>query len=115
MDIEKFVDELAEEALRNGPIIQPAEPSPERLDRILKGCAVELWSTTSGRLFLVADEADARQTMERFGPRRGEIYTAAEVQRIIAVDDAAVVTEIHDWKRGFDAVVQEFRDGGRPK
>jgi hypothetical protein len=73
MDIEKFVDELAEQALRSGPAIQGAEPSSEPLGRVLEGRAVELWSTAAGRLFLVADEADARQAMERFGARPARV------------------------------------------
>jgi hypothetical protein len=78
----------------------------------LKGRAVELWSTAAGRLFLVADEEDARLTMERFGVRRGEIYTSPEVRRIIEVNDPTTVGEIHEWKRRFDGVVQ---DSGRNK
>jgi len=91
------------------------ESEPELLEAVLKGQAIELWSTAAGRLFLVADEADARQTMKRFGTRRGEIYTAAEARRIIAVKDPAVVAEIHDWKQRFEGVVQNFRAGDHPK
>jgi hypothetical protein len=87
----------------------------EQLESVLKGQAIELWSTAAGRLFLVADEADTGQAMERFGARRGEIYTAAEARRIIAVKDPAVVAEIHDWKRRFDGVVREFRAGDQPE
>jgi len=93
----------------------PPNPEPELLEAALQGLAVELWSTSAGRLFLVADEADARQAMERFGARRGEIYTAAEARRIVAVRDPVVVAEIHDWKQRFDGVVQEFRAQERPK
>ena len=105
MDIEKYVDELTEKALMRDPELQLGEPS-EPLARVLKGRAVELWSTAAGRLFLVADEADAHQAMEFLGARRGEIYTAGESQRIIAVDDPAAVAEIHDWKRQFDGTIQ---------
>lgn len=87
------------------------EMAPEPLEQVLKGQAIELWSTSAGRLFLVADEADARQAIERFGVRRGEIYTAAEARRIIAVKDPAIVAEIHDWKLRFDGVGREFRAG----
>lgn len=114
MDIEQYVDQLAEKALRDGPS-GPLGQSAVTSHRVLKGRVVELWSTAAGRLFLVADEADAHQTIERFGARRGEIYTAVEATRIIAVNDASVVAEIHDWKRRFDGVVQDFRDGGHPK
>jgi hypothetical protein len=91
------------------------ESEPEPLKAVLKGQAIELWSTAAGRLFLVADDEDARGEMERFGARRGEIYTAAEARRIIAVKDPAIVAEIHDWKQRFDGLVREFRSGGQPK
>ena len=80
----------------------------EPLEEILRGRAVELWSTAAGRLFLVADEVDAARVAERFGARLGEIYTAAEARRIVAVKDPAVVAEIHDWKKRFDGVVREI-------
>jgi hypothetical protein len=83
------------------------------LEDLLHNRAIELWSTTAGRLFLVADDADASRAMEQLGARRGEIYTAAEVKRIIVVNDPAVVAEIHDWKRQFDGNVREFRGGAR--
>ena len=91
------------------------ESEPESLEAALKDRAIELWSTATGRLFLVADEADARQAMERFGARRGEVYRAAEVRRIIAVKDPAIVAEIHDWKRRFGGVVQDFCAGDHHK
>lgn len=81
--------------------------SAPSLEDVLQDRAIELWSTSSGRLFLVADEEDARLAMERCRSRRGEIYTAAEMRMIIAVDDPASVAEIHDWKRRFDGAVRE--------
>ncbi len=104
MDIEQYVDELTEKALGRGPSSQPTEAS-EPLEVVLKGRAVELWPTAAGRLFLVADEDDPRRTITRFGAQRGEIYTAAEARRIIAVNDPAAVAEIHDWKRQFDGKI----------
>jgi hypothetical protein len=99
-----------------GPTAQPkVDVLPASLEDALHGRAIELWSTAAGRLFLVADDADARQAMEHFGARRGEIYTAAEARRIVAVGDPKVVAEIHDWKRRFDGVIREFRAGGDPK
>jgi len=87
----------------------------EPLESALKNRAIELWSTAAGRLFLVADDADAVQAMERVLANRGETYTAAEVRRIIAVKDPAIVTEIHDWKRRFNGAVRDFRAGGHRK
>jgi hypothetical protein len=83
----------------------------ELLESVLKNRAIELWSTAAGRLFLVADEENAHQAIERFRARRAEIYTAAEARRIIAVNNPAIVAEIQEWKRRFDGVVREFRDG----
>jgi hypothetical protein len=79
------------------------------LESALKGRAIELWSNSAGRLFLVADEADAHLAMERLEARRGEIYTAAEARRIVAVKDPSIVAEIHGWKQRFDGVVRESR------
>jgi hypothetical protein len=94
------------------------ETEPDPLETVLKGQAIELWSTAAGRFFLVADEADARQAVERFGSHRGEVYTAAEARRVIAVNDPAVVAEIHAWKQQFDGIVRDFRreslSGARP-
>lgn len=90
-------------------------PETEPMESLLKGSAIELWSDAAGRLFLVADDADARRVMERLGARRGEIYTASEAQRIVAVGDPKVVAEIHDWKQRFDGVVRDFRPGDHPK
>jgi hypothetical protein len=64
------------------------------LEVVLPGLAVELWSDRAGRLFLVADEADARRVMARFGALRGEVYTAAEARRIVAVSDPAPVFQL---------------------
>ncbi len=92
-----------------------AEVQQESLEDVLRGLAIELWSTTSGRLFVVADEADACRAMERLGARRGEVYTCAEARRIIAVKDPAIVAEIHGWKQRFDGVVRELRAGEQLK
>ena len=110
MDIQKYVDDLTEKALGRGPSSQPPEAS-KPLEIVLKGRAVELWSTVDGRLFLVADEDDARRTIARFGARRGEVYTAAEARRIIAVNDPEAVAEIREWKRQFDGLI----GGHQPK
>jgi hypothetical protein len=83
------------------------------LESSLRGRAIELWCDSAGKLFLVADEEDARRAMERFGVQRGQIYTAMEARRIIAVNDSAVVAEIHDWKQRFDSVVREVDPGSR--
>ncbi len=90
-------------------------PETELMESVLRGSAIELWSDSAGRLFLVADEDDARCAIARFGAHRGEIYTAAEARRIIAVTDSAVVAEIHDWKRRFDGVVRDFHNGEHPR
>jgi hypothetical protein len=83
----------------------------EPLEDVLKGHAVEMWSDSAGHLFLVADEEDVQLAMERYRLARGEIYSAAEVRRIVEIADPRIVSEIHTWKRKFDAVVSEFREG----
>ena len=108
-ELRDFVRKLEQRCAAN------PESAPEPLEAVLKGQAIELWSTAAGRLFLVADEADAGHAILRFGLRRGEIYTAAEARRIVAVNDPAVVAEIHAWKQRFDGVVREFRAGDHPK
>ena len=89
---------------------KPDQPEPQPLESTLKGLAVELWSDASGRLFLVADQEDAKLLKEP----RGTVYTAAEVRRIIAIGDPAVVAEVHTWKKKFHATVSEFcKDAGQ--
>ena len=90
---------------------KPLPKSDNRTGSTLTGQVVELWSTIAGRLFLVADEEDANGAMEYFGARRGEIYTAAEVQRIVVVNDPAVVAEIHEWKRRFNGTIRHCDSG----
>ena len=75
------------------------------LESGLEDRAIELWSTRAGRLFLVADSEDAIWAMTRLRARRGEIYTSAEIRRIVSVRDPAVVSEIHEWKRRFDCTI----------
>ena len=105
-ELQSFVEKLEQ---RLG--VTPEHEPQKSLEGVLTDRAIELWSTVAGRLFLVADEEDARQAIERFGARRGEIYTAAEARRIVAVNNPAVVAEIQEWKRRFDGVVREFRHG----
>jgi hypothetical protein len=45
-------------------------PQMDPMGSALKGSAIELWSTASGSLFLVADDADAHKARERLGARR---------------------------------------------
>jgi len=79
---------------------------PESLEDVLKGMAIELWSNDAGCLFIVADEEDAR----RLGEPRGIVYTADELRRVVQIGDPAIVLEIHEWKRRFDARVREYQD-----
>ena len=98
MDIQRFVNDLAAQ--------EPEEGEHEPFEAVLKGQAVELWSTVSGRLFLVADEPDAVLAMARYGATRGEVYTGAEAQKICSIGDPSVVAELHEWKRTFNAVLR---------
>jgi hypothetical protein len=78
---------------------------PEVLEDVLKGLAIELWSDAAGRLFIVADEDDVR----RLGSPRGNVYTAAELRRVVQIRDRAVLLEILEWKRTFNG---RFREPG---
>jgi hypothetical protein len=75
------------------------------LEEALKGRAVELYLADGDRLFIVADEADAA----KLGEPRGNVYTAAEVRRVIQIDDPGVVAEVHHWKRKFNATVRDYQ------
>ena len=75
------------------------------LEDVLKGSAIELWSDAAGRLFLVADDDDARL----LGELRGAVYTGAELRRIVQIRDPAIVLEIHKWKRAFNGCVREVQ------
>src|SRR5438093_6699919 len=99
MNLDEYVDGLAKEALKPG-----AEREPEPLESVLKGQAVELYLRGDDRLFIVADEEDAR----RLGQPRGTVYTSAEVRRVIQIGDPATVAEVHAWKREFNAVITEL-------
>jgi hypothetical protein len=106
MNIEDYVNELAESVVAQ----TQADVKQEicTLESVLKVLAVELWSDAAGRLFIVADEEDAC----RLGEPRGTVYTAAEVRRVIQVQDLAVVLEIHQWKRKFNASLREYKGTG---
>jgi hypothetical protein len=78
------------------------------LEDVLKGSAIELWSDAAGRLFIVADEDDAR----RLGELRGTVYTGAELRRVVQIGDPAFVLEIHEWKRAFNGRVRKVQKRG---
>lgn len=108
MDIQKYLDELTEKALANDGETEQRDYL-EPLEAVLKGRAIELWSDKLGRLFLVADEEDAKGAMDRYRMQRGEVYTAAEARRIVAVRDPEVIAEIHAWKLRFGGKLREHR------
>ena len=75
--------------------------STEPLEAVLKGFSVELDLVNDHRLFIVADQEDAR----RLGKARGSVYTAAEVRRMIQIGDPATIAEVNRWKREFNGTV----------
>jgi hypothetical protein len=99
-DIESYIRELTATAMAESGT---AERESIPLASVLKGCAIELWSDAAGRLFIVADEEDVR----RLGEPRGTVYTASELRRVAQIGDPAVVREIHEWKRTFNARIRE--------
>jgi hypothetical protein len=78
----------------------------EPLEFLLKHRAIELWSETAGRVFLVADDEDAHRAAVRLGVQRGDFYTVAEMRRIVSVRDPPAVAEIHAWKRRFGGILR---------
>jgi hypothetical protein len=103
LDIESYVNDLAK------TVLAQTQPAAQResgsLESVLRGLAIELWSNSAGKLFIVADEEDAL----RLGEPRGTVYTAAEMRRVVQVGDPAIVHEIHEWKRTFNGRVQEYQ------
>lgn len=98
-DITAWVNELAREAEAD------ARPSADDSDlpECLKGRAIELWSDAAGgRLFIVADEADAA----RLNQRRGEVLTADELRMVIQITDPEAAAEVLHWKRTFDGCLR---------
>jgi hypothetical protein len=70
-------------------------------DTTLKGHAVELWcDRTGGRVFIVADEEDAREAMSRFSARRGEVWTPGEIELVSQIEDQAIRDEIAAFEHG---------------
>ena len=67
----------------------------------LKGQAVELWRE-GHRYFVVADEADAQETMRRFGARRGGIWIPAELELVASIKDQAIRDDVAGFKRQLD-------------
>jgi hypothetical protein len=71
------------------------------MESVLKGCAVELWSDGE-RIWLVADEEDARKLKER----PGAVYTAPEAKLLCGVTDLAAVRQIHLWKQTTNSTIR---------
>jgi hypothetical protein len=91
-------EDLARESAVLGQAGQPSEPTT------LKGQAVELWRE-GHRYFVVADEADAQETMRRLGARRGEVWTGAEIELVASIPDQASRDEIEAFKRQLDGCI----------
>src|SRR5437763_15386226 len=100
-EITKYLDEL--QAIADNMPASDLDPK-ESLEAVLKGRSVELCLKNGDRLFLLADEEDVRL----LGELRGSIYTGAEIRRIVAIGDPAVVARVHQYKRSLDATVSEI-------
>jgi hypothetical protein len=84
--------------------VESGNPAVEPLETVLRGRAVELWcDPAGGRLWIVADEEDAR----RLGERRGEVLTAAELRCVLRIEDRELAAEVLRWKRRFDGRLGE--------
>jgi hypothetical protein len=66
----------------------PADLEPDIAASTLKGQAVELWCDhAGGRIFIVADEADAQEVIRHFGARRGRVWTRDEIELVASIED----------------------------
>jgi hypothetical protein len=96
-------------------VVPEATPSGSRSEAVelpLKGHAIELWCDhAGGRVFIVADEADAREVIRRFGARRGEVWIPAEIELVGRIEDQAIRDEVADFKRQIDGRLS-LGDGG---
>jgi hypothetical protein len=107
------LQEIEEQETKPKAEIPPvAAEWPER--NTLKGQAVEVWyEPAGGRVLIVADEGDAQDAMQRFGARRGEIWTAVEIELVGRFADPAIRDEVMVFKRQIDGCLSP--DEGRPK
>jgi hypothetical protein len=92
---------------------KPSEPAAAALS--LKGHAVELWCDhAGGRVFVVADEEDAQETIQRFGAQRGEIWIPCEIELVARIEDQTIRDEVAGFKRQMDGRLSpEWKTGGR--
>ena|SRR5437879_1220155 len=79
------------------------------LQAVMKDRAIELYLVNGDRLFIVADEEDAR----RLNQPRGAVYTAGEVERVIQIGDPETVADVHRWKREFNGIITNCRNHKR--
>ncbi len=100
MNIEAYIQSLSVGIEDKGNVSE----SEDSLRAVLKGLAIELWSDSQGRLWLVADEADAA----KLGEPRGTVYTAAEARHVVTIADPGTGAEVHRWKRAFDGRVHDI-------
>ncbi len=73
---------------------------------LLKGSAIELRHDGMGRLWIVADEADAAIVIRR-GAERGQVWTSAEIEIVARIEDQATRDEIARFKARFNGTVNE--------
>jgi hypothetical protein len=65
-----------------------------------------LWChSAGGRVFVVADEEDAQETIRRFGVRRGEIWTPGETELLARIEDQAIRDEVAGFKPQIGACI----------
>jgi len=71
----------------------------------IKGGAVELWRA-GDRYFLVADDFDALALLAQGEAKRGEIWTAAEVEVVARINDQQMRDEVERWKRATNSRIR---------
>lgn len=93
---------------------EAAAEAPD-LEVDLKGRAIELWSDSLGRLFIVADDEDAELAILRWNVQRGEVWTGAEIELIARIEDPEARLEVAQFKRTFSGTVAGAQATGRDR
>ena len=61
-----------------------------------------MYDHAGGRVFIVADQEDAQEAIRRFGTRRGEVWTPAEIELVGRIEDQSIRDEVANFKRQLD-------------
>jgi hypothetical protein len=80
----------------------------------IRGTSVELWcDAAGGRVWIVADEEDARLAAERFEVSLGEVWTGEEIEIVARFQDRRMAQEVADFKRRFYCAIKTEKSDRR--